>query len=82
MVLNSFDETNPPRRELLDDCGHCLPTCRTYLFEGKEMDSPRGRIHLMDLAGRGEVPLGATFAPSTSTDASAAWPVSRRARPE
>ncbi|MFI6377101.1 (Fe-S)-binding protein [Streptomyces sp. NPDC050546] len=65
MVLNSFDETNPPRRELLDDCVHCgfcLPTCPTYLLDGKEMDSPRGRIHLMDLADRGEVPLDATFA--------------------
>lgn len=65
MVLNSFDETNPPRRELLDDCVHCgfcLPSCPTYLLDGKEMDSPRGRIHLMDLADRGEVPLDATFA--------------------
>ncbi|MGC9542085.1 (Fe-S)-binding protein [Streptomyces sp. UG1] len=26
------------------------------------MDSPRGRIHLMDMADRGEVPLDATFA--------------------
>ncbi|MDW8803394.1 heterodisulfide reductase-related iron-sulfur binding cluster [Streptomyces scabiei] len=65
MVLNSFDETNPPRRELLDDCVHCgfcLPSCPTYLLDGNEADSPRGRIHLMDLADRGEVPLDATFA--------------------
>ncbi|MET8982784.1 heterodisulfide reductase-related iron-sulfur binding cluster [Streptomyces sp. NPDC004539] len=65
MVLNSFDETNPPRRELLDDCVHCgfcLPTCPTYVLDGKETDSPRGRIQLMDLAERGEVPLDATFA--------------------
>lgn len=61
----SFDAHHPPRRDLLDDCVHCgfcLPTCPTYLIDGEEMDSPRGRIYLMDLAQRGEIPLDRTMA--------------------
>ncbi|WP_116947677.1 (Fe-S)-binding protein [Jiangella endophytica] len=61
----SFDAHHPPRRELLDDCVHCgfcLPSCPTYAVDGEEMDSPRGRIYLMDLAERGEIPLDRTIA--------------------
>src|SRR5581483_843179 len=36
-------------------CGFCLPSCPTYELWGEEMDSPRGRIHLMGMLERGEV---------------------------
>jgi glycolate oxidase iron-sulfur subunit len=43
-------------------CGFCLPSCPTYNLWGDEMDSPRGRIHLMNLVERGEIDLDATVA--------------------
>ncbi len=54
----AFDDHHPPDPALIADCVHCgfcLPACPTYLLWGEEMDSPRGRILLMDLADRGEV---------------------------
>jgi glycolate oxidase iron-sulfur subunit len=34
-------------------CGFCLPACPTYQLWGEEMDSPRGRIHLVTQALNG-----------------------------
>lgn len=56
-VQPAFDGDHPPAQELIDDCVHCgfcLPTCPTYVLWGEEMDSPRGRIHLMNQAVNGE----------------------------
>jgi glycolate oxidase iron-sulfur subunit len=50
-------------RELTADCVHCgfcLPTCPTYVLWHEEMDSPRGRIHLMDARLDGTVTLNDT----------------------
>jgi glycolate oxidase iron-sulfur subunit len=41
---------NAKLRALASDCVHCgfcLPACPTYALWGEEMDSPRGRIHLV-----------------------------------
>jgi glycolate oxidase iron-sulfur subunit len=41
-------------------CGFCLPTCPTYAIWHEEMDSPRGRIQLIETHVRGDAPLPAS----------------------
>lgn len=56
----AFDAHNPPDPTLIDacvHCGFCLSTCPSYRVLGKEMDSPRGRIYLMDGVNEGQIPL-------------------------
>ncbi len=56
----SFDRHQPPDPKVIDTCVHCgfcLSTCPSYRVIGKETDSPRGRIYLMDGVNEGEIPL-------------------------
>ncbi len=58
--MTNFDAKNPPQPELIDTCVHCgfcLATCPSYRIIGKEMDSPRGRIYLMDAINKGEATI-------------------------
>ena len=58
--LKGFDTNHPPEPKLIDSCVHCgfcLSTCPSYRVIGKEMDSPRGRIYLMDAINEGEIAL-------------------------
>jgi glycolate oxidase iron-sulfur subunit len=59
-----FDDQHPPAAELYKKCVHCgfcLPSCPTYALWSEEMDSPRGRIHLMKLGAEGKANLTDSF---------------------
>lgn len=55
----------PIDKALLDACIHCglcLPACPTYLATGREMESPRGRIYLLNQWNEGTLPLQSRLA--------------------
>ncbi len=59
----NLDTEHPPAAKLIDacvHCGFCLSTCPSYRVLGTEMDSPRGRVYLMDALNQGEVDLTPT----------------------
>ena len=61
--IKGFDSKHPPEQKLIDSCVHCgfcLATCPSYRVIGKEMDSPRGRIYLMNAINKGEATLDET----------------------
>jgi glycolate oxidase iron-sulfur subunit len=63
-VERAFDTNHPPVAALIDTCVHCgfcLPSCPTYLLWGEEMDSPRGRIYLMQAGLDGRAAMTPTF---------------------
>lgn len=60
-----FDAHHPPNPEHIDacvHCGFCLVTCPSYRVLGTEMDSPRGRIYLMDGVQTEQIPLNTAIA--------------------
>jgi glycolate oxidase iron-sulfur subunit len=48
-----------PELQTCIQCGFCLQHCPTYRILGTETESPRGRIHLIEAAAQGRIPIDA-----------------------
>jgi glycolate oxidase iron-sulfur subunit len=62
---NNAEHQNLIDKDLLDACIHCglcLPACPTYLATGRELESPRGRIYLLNLYQQNEEPFSSRMA--------------------
>lgn len=56
-----IDGPDPALLDACVHCGFCLPACPTYALWSEEMDSPRGRIHLMKAAVEGRATIDDRF---------------------
>ncbi|WP_154676372.1 (Fe-S)-binding protein [Amycolatopsis benzoatilytica] len=55
-LVVTWEDTVESELRKCTDCGLCLSSCPTFAVTRAEGDSPRGRVHLLDLALGGAQP--------------------------